>query len=421
MNLGNMDNDESGLKEVSLLRLGPNFRFFESSFSMFDQVYLNNVSARPETGQYIIIISICDYTRVLERNIENQIFYDLEEAHISDLQAKRALLLLDLSNEGPSFNVEIFSAFHQQATDKSIPLNSIVFISQNRRMAADYKETYGNTGLNFFTLDYFPLSIVRMFNIKSQDKDLENYEISYNNKDKIFNCLNSAPRWHRVLIYRWLQEKELLNEGFVSFHGTSSSNPKGNEINIDYPPYLLSEAFPHLISDLKNFLPAEPLRFDSSNDFGNALSNNIPIEVYKRSSLSIITESDFFESSTERFTEKTIKAVAMGLPFIVIGSKKTVRLIRSLGFKTFDNVIDHSYDDLDDIDRMNASMQTIQRTIGFIRSDLMLWNKNTEEDANFNLNHARHGLADRFFKNSIYPIFSNLENFVSHREIVAEE
>ena len=47
-------------------------------------------------------------------------------------------------------------------------------------------------------------------------------------------------------------------------------------------------------------------------------------------------------------TEKTFKPIAMGMPFVIVGTQGSLAYLRSYGFKTFASVWDESYDDADD-------------------------------------------------------------------------
>jgi hypothetical protein len=44
-------------------------------------------------------------------------------------------------------------------------------------------------------------------------------------------------------------------------------------------------------------------------------------------------------------TEKTFKPIALGMPFIIVGTQGSLKYLRSYGFKTFDDLWDESYDD----------------------------------------------------------------------------
>tara|TARA_A100001011_G_scaffold232487_2_gene240463 strand:- start:119 stop:1099 length:981 start_codon:yes stop_codon:yes gene_type:complete len=50
-------------------------------------------------------------------------------------------------------------------------------------------------------------------------------------------------------------------------------------------------------------------------------------------------------------TEKTVKAIATGMPFVMIGCQHFMRLMRHIGFKTFHPYIDESYDREPDLAR----------------------------------------------------------------------
>jgi hypothetical protein len=53
-------------------------------------------------------------------------------------------------------------------------------------------------------------------------------------------------------------------------------------------------------------------------------------------------------------TEKTFKAIALEMPFVLMAPAGSLEYMRSYGFKTFDSVFDESYDqELDPLVRMN--------------------------------------------------------------------
>ena len=60
-------------------------------------------------------------------------------------------------------------------------------------------------------------------------------------------------------------------------------------------------------------------------------------------------------------TEKTFKPIAMGMPFVIVGTRGSLKYLRSYGFKTFEGIWDESYDDAEDDVR-------IQRIASLLRS-----------------------------------------------------
>ena len=75
----------------------------------------------------------------------------------------------------------------------------------------------------------------------------------------------------------------------------------------------------------------------------NRVSNNLS-EIYGNAFVDIINETRFGQP-TGNFSEKVFQAMQYLRPFIVVGPPKTLEYIKSLGFKTFDEFWDESYDD----------------------------------------------------------------------------
>jgi len=72
-----------------------------------------------------------------------------------------------------------------------------------------------------------------------------------------------------------------------------------------------------------------------------------PEELYFESLWDLVQESS---DDTIFITEKTIKAILWQKPFIVYGAKGFHRALESLGFKLFDELIDYTFDDVEDMD-----------------------------------------------------------------------
>lgn len=51
-------------------------------------------------------------------------------------------------------------------------------------------------------------------------------------------------------------------------------------------------------------------------------------------------------------TEKTFKPIALGMPFVIVGTKGSLEYLRSYGFRTFEGIWDESYDQADDEERI---------------------------------------------------------------------
>jgi len=97
---------------------------------------------------------------------------------------------------------------------------------------------------------------------------------------------------------------------------------------------------------IDQFLKNAPYACDnlSSQDHNN--HNNFVPDHYENSYLNLILETlyDADQSGGSFITEKTFKPIRHGQPFVIFGTPGSIKLLKDLGYKTFDHVIDNSYD-----------------------------------------------------------------------------
>ena len=82
-------------------------------------------------------------------------------------------------------------------------------------------------------------------------------------------------------------------------------------------------------------------------------------DIYQDSYFSYVLESfiDIDNSSGQSMTEKTFKPILHCQPFICLAEHHHLRHLRELGYHTFDNIFDESYDEIkDNNDRFKAVM-----------------------------------------------------------------
>ena len=61
-------------------------------------------------------------------------------------------------------------------------------------------------------------------------------------------------------------------------------------------------------------------------------------------------------------TEKTFKPIAMGMPFVIVGTRGSLEYLRSYGFRTFESIWDESYDNAEDdvrIERIASLLRSL--------------------------------------------------------------
>jgi len=72
------------------------------------------------------------------------------------------------------------------------------------------------------------------------------------------------------------------------------------------------------------------------------------------------TETVYFGQRTH-ITEKTFKAIALEMPFVLVATAGSLKYLREYGFKTFDGIIDESYDtETDDVVRIEKVVKLLK-------------------------------------------------------------
>ena len=86
-------------------------------------------------------------------------------------------------------------------------------------------------------------------------------------------------------------------------------------------------------------------------------------------------------------TEKTFKPIAMGMPFVIVGTQGSLEYLRSYGFKTFGNIWNESYDSAEDsvrIERIASLLRSLDELPVSAKQDLF---EQAQEIVQHNWNH----------------------------------
>ena len=93
--------------------------------------------------------------------------------------------------------------------------------------------------------------------------------------------------------------------------------------------------------------------FDKNNSLPTA-SADYCTQDYQQTAIEVVLET-LFDDDRLHLTEKSLRPIACGQPFILAATAGSLAYLRSYGFKTFSSVFDESYDTITDpVDRLNA-------------------------------------------------------------------
>ena len=169
---------------------------------------------------------------------------------------------------------------------------------------------------------------------------------SKSSEARTFVCLNNNNRPHRMAAIAYLLASDIDQYGYISCINWEMDSTASCFLDWCFDN--------NLHSSIRDNIKQGTAKFDANKLIqlpytGYYLTNynQILFPLYHTTLIDIITDTTFFEPS-ELLNDKYVNTI-VGANFpIFISSCGTVELLRQLGFDVFDDVIDHSYDDISD-------------------------------------------------------------------------
>jgi hypothetical protein len=109
-------------------------------------------------------------------------------------------------------------------------------------------------------------------------------------------------------------------------------------------------------------------------------------------------------------TEKTFKPIAMGMPFVIVGTKHSLKYLRSYGFRTFEGIWDESYDQAEDdvrIKRIASLLRSLDELPPAAKQDLF---EQAQEVIEHNWNHFYGGDFEAILWQELKDMLNGIES-----------
>lgn len=218
----------------------------------------------------------------------------------------------------------------------------VILASELHRTTVDFIKKYQTNKIKYFTCGFVSgiksdLWMDWFINTQLfyQQHDNLTQLNPFNTKEKLFDILLGCSRLHRDFIFN-----------------------RAVALGIDKLSILTYYRFAHLeLSNNDNFIwendmiPIEPITHSIGkvkyHDSEMSISTIVPISIYNQTAYSIVAETNF-DNDYSFYTEKIVKPILAERLFIVFSGQHYLRNLRRLGFKTFDGIIDETYDTLED-------------------------------------------------------------------------
>lgn len=257
----------------------------------------------------------------------------------------KGYILIDISAEA-WVEPRHLETMHSYFNNNNIPLNKVIYLTGCMNANKVYDEWLIGKGLtctekiNIISYPISQDSLAIHFDVfKPEIPEYDTEKVP----DKVFLSWNRRFRQHRIAIVAGLEKLNLLDRSYVSMGITDPEN-EGVTVQTTFNPYLTQriDVTDDTISSLVNKLPlvldGETETIQMCQDFDNSCRS-----FYQNSLVSLITETNF-DAREVTLTEKSFKPSKEKHPFIIIGAPGALQGMRDMGFKTFSDFWDESYD-----------------------------------------------------------------------------
>ena len=351
-------------------------------------------------------------------------FFDKEL--LQKIKNKEAILAIDQTVESFYYIVELI--YKHLVIEQGIPAEQILLICHSYDMANKIKELAKELNQPELKCEYYnfwerqhKLTILRTMN----DLGLHNFDrIDENRKSGLYGFttkryvnLNNTWREHRFALLCLLEGKNLIDKGYNSF--SASPHKVGFSVpNQSTSPYIRYQSRPKLEQKEKEELDSKfkewhtsvlnlfpkikenllqgykvkdrlPLLLDTS-DLALTLTwanQTYLLKYFKNTYFSIVTETCYMpefpndaptaflyngNTAPNFITEKVFKPIGHKHPFIFVGMPNSLEVLKSWGYKTFDGLIDESYDkETDNSERLLKIVNETERLCKLTGEDLI--------------------------------------------------
>ena len=186
----------------------------------------------------------------------------------------------------------------------------------------------------------------------------------YIEKQFKFDVLYGKPRLHRKFVKNYLLEFDdrpwfYQSPGFDAFNNAN----KGHDFK--HSEFWEDEI---ILSDLITS-SSQLIQRDHSCVYHNTsmqISQVLPFKVYNKTNYSLVCDT-CFDNDYSFYSEKIAKPIIANRLFIAISGQYYLKNLKSLGFKTFDSIIDESYDNV--LDHRQRWTMALEQAIWLCQQD----------------------------------------------------
>jgi hypothetical protein len=146
-------------------------------------------------------------------------------------------------------------------------------------------------------------------------------------------------------------------------------------------------------------------QYFQNNLSSSASSADFSVEDYCATNIEVVLET-LFDDKRLHLTEKSLRPIACGHPFILAATHGSLQYLRNYGFRTFGNVIDEGYDLIENpSDRLKAIVMAMKQITNWTKEEKQYKMHLLQEIAEYN---KQHFFSINFFNQILNELKENL-------------
>ena len=319
---------------------------------------------------------------------------------LKELQQKDFYFIADYAHEAHYITDELSLSFLNKLKTNNIDINRLILATNDYTKIGLHRVKYGNFVLNTMFFPFFYLHTYSALN-----NDIGNVDINNSiTPDKKFLCLNRRMYHHKYKIIEELFDRGLLND--TRFSWVDNKNTR-NLLNKELINYLKIN-----VNDFKAIQLEDDVMYGSELSTRGEYLYTINPNWYYKSKINIITET-FLNELEIHITEKTWKAIYLGVPFVISASNGHLKALRDMGFKTFDSVINEDYDSTIGKNKIKKIIDSAEELVNIYNASEVLDICKYNQKLYFNVEH-RKKIFNEVFLNKLYDI----QNLIIHKTLI---
>lgn len=315
---------------------------------------------------------------------DSDIFSFIKKEHLEKIQDKKSFFIFDASTEGfsPIFDFPFFDVLYFNCEKYNIDPSMVIYVSSNlkdEKNIKDYCNHYNKKPINVFSFISFE-KVVRV----PTEIEIEEKHCKEQYQGKYFSSLSRVIRHYRSIATFLLCQDPVKEKALIS-HSAFSKN-----VNLE------SWRLTHGLTDyteknIKRWFKSLPLVVDKENFEVNWALENDYYPIHRQTLFQIVNETlvDNYKNTSLFYSEKTFRPMVCFQPFVIYGQKNANQHLKEIGYKTYEDWFDLSFDSEDDnILRYKKLLASIKDSCRYLdslpRDEQIEWRFKNREVLNHN-------------------------------------